>query len=330
MKANIQAFFLALSLGALLVLAGCDAPTKEAAPVEANNTATATAGNPAGKNLRKKIFAKGKMRNGKEVIDFVLQEEYLYDSLGNEIQYISHADGFNTQVDTKRDAEGREISKVRTAKDQTGKLEYRIAWNGDHTVQEEEEFSSRESRVVNKFTRTFDQDGKLLSAEQEDLHILDYPMKHKINFRYNVQGKLVEEEEVVEGKVLPGTKYSYSEKGELTRIDHFDSEGKLSQTNFYQYNKEGKRTQHDLQDHGGYFKTPQLEARYEYDAKGQLTKEIHYKGNCTESGQSSGDCPISETISYTYDNEGRVATMRTQRAIPSVVDMMERIEYSIE
>lgn len=334
MKAKVRSFFVLAGMATSLFFASCDEQPKTAAPVGSETPVEAEVGdvngNPNGKNIRKKIFAKGKMRSGKEFKDYVLQAEYLLDSLGNEIEFTDHGDAFQTKIVTTRDAEGRELSKVRTGRDQTGKLEYRIVWNGDHTEQLEEEFSANEGRVVNKIRREYDTAGKLLSIKQEDLHIGEFPMEHTTNFKYDAKGNLIEETEFFGGKVVPGTKYTYSAKNECIRIDHFDSEGKLSQTNLNTYDKEGRLKQHELQDHGGYFKTPQLEARYEYDTKGLLAKEIHYKGNCTEAGQSSGDCPISETLTYTYDAEGRIATKRTERVTPSVVDMVEKYEYRRE
>lgn len=332
MKANFQNSLLFGAVLALLGFAACDKGTSATSSNDAEGVVVDSSQNqkPKGDNERKKVTAKGIMPNGKEFPDFAPYEEFLFDKVGNQLEYISYWDGVNTHITTTRDAQGHEISRLRTANDQTGKLEYRIAWSGDFSEKIVEEFAANEGRVVSKVTTHFDSDGKMKDMFEQDFHLPDYPTSHKIEFLYDAKGNLIEEKENIEGLVVPGAKYHYSTEGNLIRVDRFDSEGGLSQTDYYDYDASGNKIEHRLQDHVGYYKTPQLEARFEYDSNGRISKEIHYKGNCTEAGQASGGCPISQTISFQYDDQGRVIQTETKRNIPTVVDMIQKFEYAKE
>lgn len=275
----------------------------------------------------KRVYAMGHFFVGQPSQDWQLYEDFTYDDQGREIGYVAYFDGVGTRVDTKFDADGYEILKVRKSTDRTGTLEYRSVWNADHTEQITEEFSQLDSRVVRKAIRKFDAKGTLIATEEEDRQVVESPVTYKTRMVLDAAGRVLEQREAVQGKEIVGIRYRYDAQGNPLEIVRMDSEGKPSQTETFEYDAQSRKTVHYLQDHGAYLSAKQLEARYEYDAQGRLVREVHYKGLCDENGQAAGKCPVSETISYTYDTEGR---MLTEERDPQAADrplMKKKFHY---
>jgi hypothetical protein len=280
-----------------------------------------------GQKYRKRVLAKGYFFRGEPSKDFVTYEEFVYDENNQEIDYQAHWDGSNTHVITQRDSAGRETGRTRMGNDQTGTLDFKIAWNGDHTEQVIDEFSLNANRIVAHTVKKFDKGGKLLETIEEDLHLADNPILSKQTMVYDGQGFLVESRETIAGKEIPGARYTNDKAGRAVQIVHFDSEGKVSQTEFYEYDANGKKQARFFQDNGGLNPTKQLEARFYYDVQGNLEKEVHYKGACDANGEKNGQCPIVETTTMTYDSEGRMLTSKTVKQQPDLVEMELRFEY---
>jgi antitoxin component YwqK of YwqJK toxin-antitoxin module len=275
----------------------------------------------------KRVYALGHFFAGVPNTEWRIYEDYSYDDAGREISYQSYFDGINSRVTTEYDGQGFETLKLRKGDAANGNMEYRSAWNADHTEQKVEVFSAVDSRVISKTTRHLDTNGVVLATEEEDLRAVDYPVVIKLKMVYNEKGQLVEEREVAEGKEIVGTKYKYDPAGHLIEVMHMDSEGKPSQTESFEYDAEGRKTTRYMQEHTAYIKSKQLAGRYEYDPEGRLAREVQYRGQCDPAGEKAGKCPISQTVTYTYDADGRVTTESIEQQYPSPRSMKKRYEY---
>lgn len=275
----------------------------------------------------KRVYALGHFFAGEPSPDWRLYEEYTYDDAGREILYVSYFDGVGTRIETQYDAQGYEVLKVRSGSDKAGKMEFRSIWNPDHTEQKTEEFSIQESRAVSRAVRRFDQRGVLQEVQEEDLHIPEYPIHHTLKMVYDRAGRVTEERETSLGKEVVGTQYRYDAQGNPVEVLHMDSEGSPSQMDTYEYDEQGRKVAHFLQDYGAYYPSRQLEARYVYNPAGQLEREVHHKGRCDETGQRAGQCPVSETITLVYDAEGRVIRETVMRQHPTPRTLEKRFEY---
>ncbi|MFN8395654.1 MAG: hypothetical protein U0176_13525 [Bacteroidia bacterium] len=275
----------------------------------------------------KRVYALGYHFGGVPSTDWKLYEEIRYNDAGQEIQLESFYDGVGSIMSTQYDSSGHEILKKLESSAHAPLIEYRSTWNADHTEQRTEEFAHAESRVVFKTVRHLDQAGTELWVEDEDLHAIDAPISHTLKHVRDAKGRVTEDKETFLGKEIVGTRYSYGAAGNPVKIERMDSEGKLSQTEFFAYDESGRKTTRWFQDHHAYLNTKQLEARFTYDAQGRLMKEVHYRGACDEASEQVGKCPILETVTYTYDDQGRLATEEHLRSGQEPATMKKRFEY---
>jgi hypothetical protein len=275
---------------------------------------------------RKKVFAIGHPFVNRISNEWELYEEFTYDTADHEIDYRAHFDGRGTHVVTAYDPQGYVISATHTNGLNAERIEFRSTWNPDHTVQVTEEYSQTEGRVVSKAQHTFDAQGKLLSTEEEDLHLPDFHPKTQTRYKYDAAQRLIEQREIVQGKEIIGVRYSYDAGGNATQIERFDAEGKPSQVEDFTYDDKGRKRSRHLQDQPAFYKTKQLKTRYEYDDRGHLSKELHYGGQCDIAGEKTGKCVISETIAYTYDPQGHLLT-EDREATAQQEKQRKRIDY---
>lgn len=322
-----QGQYLLWALAATLALGACtQSSTNEDNDQKLAQDSLAADRLPVDGNVRR-VYALGFHFVGVPSTDWRLYEEYRYDDQGRVIRYESYFDGAGTVVTTQYDSTGHEVLKKHIRADLTPLIDYRSVWNADYTEQRIEEFAHQESRVVFKTVRHLDPTGTELWVEEEDLHALDAPILHTLKHVRDAKGRITEDRETFLGKEIVGVRYSYDQAGNPIKIERMDSEGKLSQTEYYAYDSAGRKTTRWFQDHQAYLNTKQLEARYAYDAEGRLTQEVHYKGACDEASEQVGRCPISETITFTYDDQGRVATEDHERSKQEPRSMKKRFEY---
>lgn len=274
-----------------------------------------------------KVEALGYYLSGEPTVDWKLFETVEYDDNGKEIFRKDHFDPNGSETRTEYDSLGYEKRKVTTGA-AGAKVEWKSTWNATHTQQQTEEFSALDSRVVGKSVRQFDDKGVLMESEEEDLHFLDAPLRHKLRLVRNSAGQLIEERETMDGKEIVGVRYRYDADGNQIEIARMDNSGKPSQTETYEYDAQHRKTKHYLQEHTAYISSKQLEAIYEYDKDGHLVKEVHYKGLCDSKGVDAGKCPISLTITRTYDAEGRMLTEDREQLYPTKSTMKKRISYA--
>jgi antitoxin component YwqK of YwqJK toxin-antitoxin module len=315
------------SIVAMAFFAGCQENSKAPGKVSATTAADSltTKDTPPSGNVMR-VHALGHFFKGEPSKDWQLYAEHTYDDQGHEIGYASFSDGVNSRVERQYDDSGHEVLQSTTA-DKAGKIELRSTWNAGHTEQKTEQFSSVDGRVVFKTTQRWDANGNLLEKVEQDLHLVDYPTTHKVQYVRDAQGFLLEEREEFQGKKIVGTRYKNDAQGRPVEVTHMDSDGKPSQTEYFEYDAQGRKMKRHLQEHSAAIKTRQLEVVYEYEAGGRIAREIHYKGQCDEDGRKAGRCPISETVAYTYDTEGRLATEVREQQYPSIRTMKKRFEY---
>lgn len=322
-----QGLYLMWTVAAMLILAACDQPSKEENKDKHPSTDSLAEDRlPVNGNV-KRVYALGYHFAGVPSTDWRLYEEFHYDDKGLEIKYESFYDGAGSIMTTQYDSAGHEILKKQENVAHAPLIEYRSTWNSDYTEHRMEEFAHAESRVVFITVRHLDKQGVELSVDDEDLHALDAPISHTLKHVRDPQGRLVEDREKFLGKEIVGARYTYDAAGNPTKIERMDSDGKLSQTEFFAYDESGRKTTRWFQDHQAYLNTKQLEARYSYDAQGRLVKEVHYKGACDEASEQVGKCPILETVTFTYDDQGRLATEEHLRSGQEPATMKKRFEY---
>jgi YD repeat-containing protein len=276
---------------------------------------------------RKKVFAIGHPFVDRISDEWELYEEFTYDTAGHEIEFRAHFDGRGTHVVTAYDPQGYVLRTTHTNDLNAERIEFRSTWNADHTVQTTEEYSQTEGRVVSRSRHTFDAQAKLLSTEEEDLHLPDFHPKTQTRYRYDAAQRLIEQREIVQGKEIIGVRYSYDAAGNATQVERFDAEGHPSQIEDFNYDAQGRKRSRHLQDPSAFYKTKQLKTRYEYDTQGHLSKELHYGGQCDIAGEMAGKCIISETVVYTYDAQGHLLTEDRDGTVNQQEKQRKRFDY---
>jgi YD repeat-containing protein len=276
----------------------------------------------------KRVYAVGHFVGGVQTDDWLLHEEARYDENGHEISRITYSDPAQPREETTYDADGYEILKVVKGAGGVEVVQIRSTWNADHTEQSTEEFSTKDSRVVRKIVNHFDSKGTLIAFEEEDRRFLEAITTYQVRMVLDGAGRVKEQIERFDGKEMVGIQYTYDAQGNPLQIVRMDNEGKPSQTEYFEYDSAGHKTAHYLQDHHAYFATKQLEAKYEYDTQGRLTKEVHYKGLCDERGVVAGKCPISVATTLSYDAQGRLISKVEEYPGTDKPSMKMRFEYS--
>jgi hypothetical protein len=312
---------------ALLTAAACTQEQSQKPQGTTAPDAAATAAAPPRSGPRMKVFALGHPISGEPATEWELYEEFAYDSAGREIEHKMYYSGATNVVLTTYDAQGHELLVVQSSSLKASNIEFRSTWSADFLTQTTEEYSQEEGHVVGKKVRTLDAAGKLLRVEEEDLHVPGYPQRHASRLVYDAQGRLVEERESVGGKEIVGVRYTYDGAGHPVQIERYNAEGKPSQIEYYAYDAQGRKATRHFQDLSAYISSKQLQARYEYDTAGRLVKELHYGGQCDQQGEASGGCMIHETITMTYDAQGRMLTEERDRSAGSPKFLKKRFEY---
>lgn len=252
-------------------------------------------------------------------------ETVSFDSLGNKTEHVYHWDPTGTTVTTQYDAKGRKIGGKRTSTDQLGGVDYRIQWLEGGLVCVEEEFVHKESRVMMRTTTRRDSSGRLLETITENLQ---FPEMNGDSLRqtchYDASGNLILEEDRYQGKTIPSVKYYLDSLGRPFKLERFDSEGKVSRTELLAHDDRGNVIRESAMDAGQ--SEAQLFRSRKWNDAGLVIEEHRYTGNCTTTGEASGQCRIQETIRHTYDAHGRPLTKDTFRE--GNTEPVMRLRYS--
>lgn len=312
---------------ALSMSLGCAPEPANVPAAKPDSTAVvATQAAPA-EGSRTKVYAIGHPVLGIPPKEWELYEEFVYDTAGHEIEHLPHYDATGKIVRTDYDAQGFTTLVTATYKTNGQREEFRSKWNADHTEQITEEYSQVDGRVVGKLVRKYDQDAKLISVDEQDMHLPDYHTQHKTSIVYDGAGRRIEERESVGDREIIGTQYRYDAAGNLVEIIHNDAEGKPSQIESFTFSGDGHKLARHLEDKSAYISAKQLTTRYEYDEQGRPVKEIQFGGQCDAKGEKNGKCSIIETIVWTYDNQGRMLSETRDLARPKPTQLRKRFEY---
>lgn len=315
---------------ALLTAAGCQQgpASDKAAPADAKVDSLPETEAPD-KGYVMKVYALGHYFKGQPSKEWELFEEYAYDEAGREVLHKVYHDGTGATRSTAYDSSGHVAMEAVEPHTEAGRTETRHSWDAAHRVQTTEEYAIKENKLVAKATREWDDKGNLLSLKEEDMHVPDFVYKHRLRNTYDAAGRITAQyESVGDGKEILGQTWAYDAQGRLTQLTHNDSEGKPSQVEWFTYDAQGRKEKRYLQDNSAYVRTKQLEARYSYDGAGRLAQELHYKGACAENEENAGKCLVAETITYTYDEHGRLATEQREQSQGGSPAMKKRFEYA--
>ncbi len=318
---------IALGCTALSMSLGCAPEPSKVPAAKPDSTEVVPAQAAPAEGYRTKVYAIGHPVLGIPPKEWELYEEFVYDTAGHEIEHLAHYDATGIHVRTDYDAQGYVTLVTQTYKLKSQREEFRSKWNADHTEQITEEYSQEDGRVVGKVVRKYDQDHKLISTDEQDMHLPDYHTQHKTSIIYDANGRRIEERESVGDREIIGAKYRYDQSGNLVEITRNDAEGKPSQIETFVFSSEGRKIARYLEDNSAYITAKQLTAKYEYDDQGRPSKEIQFGGQCDAKGEKSGRCSIIETIVWTYDEQGRMLTETRDLARPEPMQLRKQFEY---
>ncbi len=198
----------------------------------------------------------------------VFSYQRIYDSLGNQIEFINGKD-----INFRFKYNGRLVTEEGLYSD-AGELKSKIDYIYDTQGNLVEEAYYRGSELYTKYISEYDAQGNKISTSE-------YNSSGKLNekeiYKYDAQGNLIEEALYYggDGSLLDKKTYSFDTQGNLIEEVEYRDDGTLNVKYVYQYNNQGNLTEKLIYGNQGY----QGKEVYKYDDRNNLIEEIFYDAN---------------------------------------------------
>lgn len=221
------------------------------------------------------IFIDKKNKKIERIFDYII-----YDSLGYETERYSY-NYQDTAITAKKyiseyDKNGQKTSEIEYLfKEKSWQPVFKLSYDYDDNGNQIEKRISKYYLLlwITKNKESYTYEDKLLkeanfSEEKDSLSvkkiIYDYKGREQIHTCINN-----------DGKILYSTQYVYDNRENITKITMFDTQNREGDKHFYTYTPQNKMMQHTMYKEGKEYQR----IFYEYNTKGNITKESTYENN---------------------------------------------------